>query len=467
MQAFKLFSFCLIFCFFFSQISTDIPVHCLYEDYAGTWQYLLGKGGHGNTVNCSLPFEITEVYEVSLLYPDVSMDLKQNKGFWTRIYDEGVELVIRNQKFFAFSKFVEQNGVSTSYCNETFPGWYHNVDGSNWGCFTAIKVQDGTSKHVPKQLMTQINVVTSPDNTWKQESKIIEEQNKNGKTWTARSYPNLFSASRKDIFRKLGGAIANHQKPLPKTPFSKLPKYKTPVDQLPVNFDWRNKDGSNFVSPVRDQGSCGSCYAFATTAMLEARIRVQSNNQQTTILSPQEIVSCSQYAQGCEGGFDYLISKYGEDFGLVEEACYPYQDYSGRYVPCTPCNGRRIKVTNYYYIGGYYGASTEQLMMQEIYENGPISVSIEVYPDFSLYSSGVYIHNATLSSLSNNLPWEITNHVVCVVGWGFDEQSSLPYWIVKNSWGNTWGLDGYIWIRKGTDEIAIESMSVAATPVLN
>ena len=71
---------------------------------------------------------------------------------------------------------------------------------------------------------------------------------------------------------------------------------------LPDEFDWRNVDGKNYVSPVRNQGGCGSCYAFGSLAMFEARVRILSNNTKTPVFSTQDIVSCSQYSQGCGGG---------------------------------------------------------------------------------------------------------------------------------------------------------------------
>ena len=71
---------------------------------------------------------------------------------------------------------------------------------------------------------------------------------------------------------------------------------------LPDEFDWRNVDGKNYVSPVRGQAKCGSCYAFGTLGMFEARVRILSNNTKTPVFSTQDIVSCSKYSQGCEGG---------------------------------------------------------------------------------------------------------------------------------------------------------------------
>ena len=86
-----------------------------------------------------------------------------------------------------------------------------------------------------------------------------------------------------------------------------------------------NVDGVNYVSPIRNQGQCGSCYAFASMAMLEARLRIATNNSVSVVLSPQDVMGCSEYSQGCAGGFPYLIAgKYAQDFGAIEESCFPY-----------------------------------------------------------------------------------------------------------------------------------------------
>ena len=73
---------------------------------------------------------------------------------------------------------------------------------------------------------------------------------------------------------------------------------------------------------MRDQLTCGSCYAFAATAMLESRVRVAKNISE--FISPQDVVSCNPYSQGCDGGFAYLVAKYAQDFGIVQETCFPY-----------------------------------------------------------------------------------------------------------------------------------------------
>lgn len=82
---------------------------------------------------------------------------------------------------------------------------------------------------------------------------------------------------------------------------------------MPASFTWTNVNGTNWISPIRNQGSCGSCYAFASMALQEAKFRIQSNMTQQPVFSTQDVVECSKYSQGCEGGFPYLVAgKYAE-----------------------------------------------------------------------------------------------------------------------------------------------------------
>ena len=96
--------------------------------------------------------------------------------------------------------------------------------------------------------------------------------------------------------------ICHFRKPRPAPVTEEIRKV---ASNLPSSFDWRNVNGQNFVTPVRDQGACGSCYAFGSLGMIEARLRIATNNTKTTILSTQDIVSCSEYSQGWSS-FSYL-----------------------------------------------------------------------------------------------------------------------------------------------------------------
>lgn len=102
-------------------------------------------------------------------------------------------------------------------------------------------------------------------------------------------------------------------------------------------------------------------------------------------------------------------------------------------------------------------------MMENLVKNGPLAVSFMVYKDFMHYKSGIYQHTELTDRFN---PFEITNHVVMVAGYGFDSELKQKYWLVKNSWGSEWGENGYFRIMKGVDECAIESIAVQSFPIL-
>lgn len=102
-------------------------------------------------------------------------------------------------------------------------------------------------------------------------------------------------------------------------------------------------------------------------------------------------------------------------------------------------------------------------MKIELVKNGPMAVAFEVYNDFMHYSSGVYHHTGLTDKFN---PFEITNHAVLLVGYGTTEDTNQDYWIVKNSWGEGWGEDGYFRIRRGVDECSIESIAVQSFPMM-
>ncbi|MEQ2296544.1 hypothetical protein AMECASPLE_025809, partial [Ameca splendens] len=277
-------------------------------------------------------------------------------------------------------------------------------------------------------------------------------------SWKAVAYPEHEMYTLQELHYRAGG-------PASRIPVRVRP---APVDAglakmaaaLPEHWDWRNVDGVSFVSPVRNQASCGSCYSFATMGMLEARVRILTNNSDAPVLSPQQVVSCSEYSQGCDGGFPYLIGKYIQDFGIVEESCFPY---IAKDSPCgLPQNCGRMYTAEYGYVGGFYGGCSETAMMLELVKNGPMAVALEVYSDFMHYKGGIY-HHTGLADFIN--PFEVTNHAVLLVGYGRCHKTGQKYWIVKNSWGATWGEEGYFRIRRGSDECAIESIAVAAKPI--
>jgi len=209
---------------------------------------------------------------------------------------------------------------------------------------------------------------------------------------------------------------------------------KTPVQpNVPASWDWRTK---NAVVQIKNQGQCGSCWAFSTTGSVEGSRAI--NTGQLISLSEQQLVDCSgSYGnQGCRGGlmdnaFQYIIA----NGGLDSEDSYPYtaQDGSCQYNPATCATT----------ISGYkdVNAGDENDLLNSVYNIGPVSVAIDAsHSSFQFYSGGVYYEPSCSASQ--------LDHGVLAIGYGTDSASGSDYWIVKNSWGTSWGMSGFIWMSR-------------------
>mmetsp|Transcript_14264 Transcript_14264/g.44875 ORF Transcript_14264/g.44875 Transcript_14264/m.44875 type:complete len:382 (+) Transcript_14264:88-1233(+) len=237
--------------------------------------------------------------------------------------------------------------------------------------------------------------------------------------------------------------------------------------ELPRTWDWSAARGRNFLEPVMDQADCGSCYAAAAMRMLTARHKIHQNDTGVPPWSISFPLYCSEYNQGCKGGYGFLASKWSEDVGLLPASCAPYSTTGTCQVSCNVQQlKKRYRAANHRYIGGFYGGSSSAAMMMELYRNGPLVVSFEPTEDFMFYAGGVFgqQHLGVPAPLRKHASeWQQVDHAVLLVGWG--EELGQKYWLVQNSWGNTWGEDGFFRIARDINDSGVESIAVAADVV--
>jgi len=214
---------------------------------------------------------------------------------------------------------------------------------------------------------------------------------------------------------------------------------------LPRHFDWRDVNGDNYVTSVKNQRSCGSCWAFATTGPIESHIRIQEEWPAMDInLSEQFLVSCCSLVgcNGCNGGFTTSSFEFAKDHGLVDEDCFGYALSGQDSVPCNDkCadwEDRLFTIDRWDLIGegviGQVLPDPEDIM--EALQIGPVGSGLLIYDDFYSYEGGIYMPVSVVPRGA---------HAVTIVGYDADQE----YWIIKNSWGESWGEDGFARMKWG------------------
>jgi C1A family cysteine protease len=215
-------------------------------------------------------------------------------------------------------------------------------------------------------------------------------------------------------------------------------------DPLPDAVDWTTKGA---VTPIKDQGQCGSCWAFSTVMGIEGDLFVETNTLLS--LSEQDLVSCDHNGdQGCQGGLMDNAFKWVEENGICAEADYPYVSGSGTTGLCKTTCTPVVKITDFHDVPQQNETALQYAVSQQ-----PVSVAIEADKQvFQLYKSGV---------LKSAMCGKQLDHGVGIVGYGTYHGllGSTPYWKVKNSWGSSWGLDGYILLERGNDECGISQQA--------
>ncbi len=201
------------------------------------------------------------------------------------------------------------------------------------------------------------------------------------------------------------------------------------LDSLPSSWDWR---AHNACTSVKNQGSCGGCWAFSTVGAFECAIKRVDGVE--TDLSEQFLISCNDKNYGCNGG--WFLHDMHIDPGAVLESCFPYQASD---VSCKSTCSHPYKLSSWSYVDPNNALPSVSAIKSAIYQYGPISAAVYATDAFQAYSGGVFDSSYTPSS---DHP---VNHAIMLVGW----DDSKGAWILRNSWGPGWGENGYMYIKYG------------------
>ncbi|CAI2725783.1 unnamed protein product [Schistosoma spindalis] len=200
-------------------------------------------------------------------------------------------------------------------------------------------------------------------------------------------------------------------------------------EPLPLKWDWRHY---GLVTSVKDQGICGSCWAFSTTGSIEGQY--MKKYKKLISLSEQQLIDCTYHYgnRGCHGGTMDQSFNYLKKYSIESENDYQYKGVK------SSCHYHQskgiIKIKKFIDLP----TRDEKKLQRALYHYGPISVAIDALHDFIFYKSGIYESRYCSSS--------ILNHAVLVVGYGTEHKKD--YWLIKNSWGTEWGMNGYIKLRR-------------------
>jgi cathepsin L len=219
----------------------------------------------------------------------------------------------------------------------------------------------------------------------------------------------------------------------------------TPLSALPSHVDWRQ---AGAVTAVKNQGQCGSCWAFAATETLESHVFINTGILQD--LAVQQPVSCAPNPQecggtgGCSGATAQIAWDYVVKTGQTSEWQYPYDSYYGTTTPCvfnsTSKQQPVAKITGHTVLQ----ANNQTALMQTLALVGPLAVSVDA-SHWKAYKGGVFDGCDYAANMD-------VNHAVVLVGYGTDAASGKDYWLIRNSWSPSWGEKGYIRLQRDADE---------------
>nr|XP_011755073.1 tubulointerstitial nephritis antigen isoform X4 [Macaca nemestrina] len=372
------------------------------------------------------------------------------------------------------------------------------------GCF-----KDGQHYEEGSVIKENCNSCTCSGQQWKCSQhvclvrpELIEQVNKGDYGWTAQNYSQFWGMTLEDGFKfRLGTlppspmllSMNEMTAPLPAT--TDLPEF------FVASYKW-----PGWTHGPLDQKNCAASWAFSTASVAADRIAIQSKGRYTANLSPQNLISCcAKNRHGCNSGsidrawwyLRKLVSthQYGSlsplhlmkngklhflTFRLVSHACYPLfkdqnanngcamasrSDGRGKRHATKPCPNNIEKSNRIYQCSPPYRvSSSETEIMKEIMQNGPVQAIMQVREDFFHYKTGIYRHVTSTKKESEKYR-KLQTHAVKLTGWGTlrgAQGRKEKFWIAANSWGKSWGENGYFRILRGVNESDIEKLIIAA-----
>lgn len=316
----------------FGFAAADTPNHCLWSQVApASWTLYVSPLGSNGSLVC--PQQVNDVpvgaeLEVYLDEPDIVRSGPGGEpiGWWSMLYDEGAHIVLNTVPagmpsplhFFSFFNWTtDASGNVTSFCNFTNPGNVFNVPApgvapDSFGCYFGLQTSQPVQTPITKAAL-RVPAPVPADVRVREDPEFAARINAAAKgLWTS-SARSAFHGMPLSQARKHAGKFRQYRHAETKPRLANGQRLRSSsvaaapvtVADLPTAWDWRNASGSNFVCPVRSQGNCGSCYSFGSTGSLCARSMIATQGAVNQYWSPQAVVSCSPWTQGCDG--EYLL----------------------------------------------------------------------------------------------------------------------------------------------------------------
>lgn len=288
-------------------------------------------------------------------------------------------------------------------------------------CGTIMVVASAINLHVHEDIVSQIKAKAT---TW----TPVEVENNIFKDWTSEEIKRMLSL--------VPDAVDANQ----------IPPREPVTASYPAAFDSRTQ-WPNCIHPIRDQQRCGSCWAFAGSEAFSDRLCIAGGPN--VVMSPEDMVECDNWNNGCNGGNLWFAWRGLVSRGLATDECVPYTSGDGKVPTCSSkcADGsvkKRYKCNSYFYNKG-------EDIKGKLMESGPMETGFSVYEDFMNYGGGIYTH--TTGSF-------LGGHAVKIIGWG--TENGTEYWIVANSWGTSWGEKGFFRIARG--QVGIEDCAYGCVP---